>query len=1160
MAERADGAIYINTSIETDGFVAGGKEIEAACRRMAKQVNGIGESAKIALQKQTDAFVKQNQTIARQEEKVSELKSKYEELSNQKIETKEFEELTKEIDSLLSKWSELDNEWTKLSKEGFPFAPGKGAMKELEDEMDKLDEKISSLKRKKTEMIESGNAYVTPDTSGTEKKLFYESQKLDQMHNQLGTSYASLKEKVRQYTQESDKSVSTQQKVLSVLKKIGLIAASTAKSGFGKVTSAIKKMIIAMASADKSANKTSMSMGHMLAMSLMFSTVFRALSLVTGGIGEGINNLSKYSKETNASMSMLMSALTRLKNSFATAFSPILTVVAPILTSFINMLSKAITYVGMFIASLTGKGYFTKAVDVQEDYAASLDKTSKNSKKANKAAKSYLTSLDEINKVEKDSTSNAGNTGTPGKASPSEMFNVVEIPSSIANIAKKIKDLIKNQDWEGLGEYLAEGINKGLQKVYDAINWDNVGPRITYFVNAFTTTFNSLVDNINWDLLGRTIGAGINTIVNTLNLLIEGIDWTNLGRKFSEGINGAFREINWTNLGNLLGNYFMISWRILYGLVNGLDYSLIGTSVGNGINGAFAKIDFNLIGKTLATGFNGAVTALNTAIKTVKWPDMATNFVNGLNSIVSGVDWVNLANTINLGITTALDTLGTAITTFDWSQLGTNLATFLKTVDWIGIIINAIGVAGDMITSLTSLGTSFMDSLADGIKDGAANFISKGLDALVDFTANLRENAGKLVDSGLNLMEELAKGIANSIPSIIKNVPKIVSNIANTINDNGPKILVAGVKIIATLILGLIKAIPDLVAAIPSIIKAIVDVFTAYQWLNLGLKIITWFKDGIVAAKDSVVSAAGNIKDKIIEAVKVLPEKLKEIGGNGISYMKTAISNGLSSLKSKAGEILTTIVDALKDLPGKMKGKISTGLGNMKTAITNGLSAIKNKAGEIVTKIMDALKDLPSKMKEKATSAIKGMWKRFTDVNWGSLGKNIIKGIIQGIKDAAGSLMSSLANLAKDALNVAKKTLGIHSPSRVFRDVIGKMIPAGVTLGIERGFPDTFRTLQSLSDKLTGIKIPMPTIASGTVMPPRASVVNNYNKTIENNSSNDNQELLMRLLQKLDNLQSQGGTYNFTAQINRRTIFDEVIEEAKIRRDASGFNPFELAY
>lgn len=109
------------------------------------------------------------------------------------------------------------------------------------------------------------------------------------------------------------------------------------------------------------------------------------------------------------------------------------------------------------------------------------------------------------------------------------------------------------------------------------------------------------------------------------------------------------------------------------------------------------------------------------------------------------------------------------------------------------------------------------------------------------------------------------------------------------------------------------------------------------------------------------------------------------------------------------------------------------------------------------------------------------------------------------------------------------------------------MIPAGVTLGIENGFPDTFRTLQSLSDKLTGIEIPMPTIASGTVLPPRASVVNNYNKTIENNSSNDSPELLMQLLQKLDNLQSQGGTYNFTAQINRRTIFDEVIEEAKIR-------------
>lgn len=109
--------------------------------------------------------------------------------------------------------------------------------------------------------------------------------------------------------------------------------------------------------------------------------------------------------------------------------------------------------------------------------------------------------------------------------SPSEMFETVKVDGPLADFAKKLREAFLAEDWEGLGEILADGVNTGLQKLYDAINWKNVGPKITYFCNAFTTTFNSLVDNINWDLMGRTVGAGINSIINTLNLLITGIDW-----------------------------------------------------------------------------------------------------------------------------------------------------------------------------------------------------------------------------------------------------------------------------------------------------------------------------------------------------------------------------------------------------------------------------------------------------------------------------------------------------------------------------------------------------------------------------------------------------------------------------------------------------------
>lgn len=164
-------------------------------------------------------------------------------------------------------------------------------------------------------------------------------------------------------------------------------------------------------------------------------------------------------------------------------------------------------------------------------------------KKANKEMQTYLSGLDEIRQFQKEKDNTPSSNSTPsagggggGYTGPSigDMFEKVPIESSIADMAKKIKDLIKKEDWEGLGAYIASGINKGLQKIYDAINWNNVGPKITYFVNAFTRTFNSLVDHIDWDLMGRTVGAGINTIVNTLNLLIEGINWKILVQKLQQ--------------------------------------------------------------------------------------------------------------------------------------------------------------------------------------------------------------------------------------------------------------------------------------------------------------------------------------------------------------------------------------------------------------------------------------------------------------------------------------------------------------------------------------------------------------------------------------------------------------------------------------------------
>ena len=1077
--------------------------------KTGKLTGGTG----LASEKSANALAKLNAEITGTETKVELLNNSLEQtvqaqqkISDSPINTTAYQILEQTLQQVEAQFNQVAQTQQELFARNQSVTSSPAFMA-LESAAEKLGRQYDLLIAKKRQLESGGGTVQTPAIKTAPMTGTYSatassaSQKaLDALNKEITQTDAKEKGLVNTNSRLGSSFKNVSQSADSAKTKTGGI--SSIFSRMGGVVSGLGKRLGGLAqnftSTTNSANNASFSIGRMIGMSVLYSTVFGMISKVNSGIMTGINNLAQYSSATNASISSMMSALTQLQNSLATAFAPILSVVAPILTAFMNMLSKAITYIGMFIAALTGQKSFTRAKAVQEDYAASLNKTSsgankaakatknnaKATKKANKEIQTYLSGLDEVRQYQKEKDNDTPSSSTPsagggggggGYTGPSigDMFEKVPIESSIADIAKKIKDLIKKEDWEGLGAYIASGINKGLQKIYDAINWNNVGPKITYFVNAFTRTFNSLVDHIDWDLMGRTVGAGINTIVNTLNLLIEGIDWKNLGAKIGVGINGMFNEVDWSNVGRLFANRINIPFQMLAGAVNTLKWDIIGKSIGQGLNGAIEQIDVNSISL-------------------------------GLSGLAIGI----------------LTTLENALDTTNWSLLGTKLAQLLTGIDWVGILVKAISVAGKALNALTSLGTSFMDNLAKGITNGTQQFISKGLSALTNFTANLRINAGKLVDSGLHLMLNLAKGIANAMPDIVKNVPQIVINIAGVINDNAPKILVAGVQLIAILLKGLIQSIPTLIANVPKIVQAIVSVFTAYNWLSLGKSLITGLKNGIMGAKSNAVNAIKNVYSSLVNGIKNLPSKLKEIGTNGVKNVGSGITGKLSTVKTAAGKIITYAVNGIKGLP----------------------SSLATKAKDAVVKMKD----------------------KFTKVDWLSVGKNIVKGIAKGIGDFAWILVDKMTSLASKAFDSVKSFFGIHSPSRLMRDKVGKMLPAGISVGLERAFPDTIKTFMNQSKELASVPFKTPEIATGKIIPAKASAVIAQKQSGTNSNNNDVINLLEQLLTVMKDLESDnngnnGGDYHFTAQINRRTLFDEFIEEAKLRQMSNGRNPFSLA-
>lgn len=832
---QADGTILIDTTISDDGFKAGAKDVELAARRMAKTVGDIGDKAKQALEKQVDSFSKLNAQYAEQEKKVNSLKEKVEEFASQKVPTQEFVDIQKQITETEKKLAALNDR-----KEKFLATGGKTKSRTfaaMQYDIEQLKKTLAYAKAEKEALEKSGDWYVSGfNTEAGQKaaaQLKAEQQKLFEMNGRLNESFSSLKEKVASYGESLDDTserVSRASGAFSAVKNgvaaVGKAALSTAKAlakisiSAAKVLGNLTKMVgqkmlggfvklsAGIYGIHKSTNKSVLSLKNLIKYGLGIRSLFALFNKLRSAITDGFKNLAQYSSGTNKDISSLMSSLTQLKNSFATAFAPILSAVAPALNYLIGLLNAAVTAIAQFMAALTGKSTVVKATKVQQDYAKSLQKTGSAAKKA----AGELASFDKLNVKKDDSSSGSGG----GSVSPSQMFETTPIENSIKGMADKIRSLIKAQDWSGLGEYLAQGINVGLQKVYDAINWDHVGPKITAFVNAFTQTFNSLVSNIDWDLLGRTIGAGVNTIVRTLNLLADGIDWQLLGSKLAEGANGLVDEINWANLGKLFVAKFNIISKSLLGFVTTFNWSNFGKSIGKGINGAISSIDLKSSLNAMAGLAKGLLDALSNALLEVDWQAAGEKIKEGIVSI----DYAGIAESLFNALGVALGSLGEFLYGLFHDGLDSMKSYFTAYAeeyggDWAkGIyagIINAFANVGAWIVehvfnpfingfkaafgihSPSTVMAEMGGYLIEGLKEGITKMfpgltetieeLKKIFNGLITFVSGVFSGEWGKAWEGV---KEVFKGVFNSIISIAENAVNYIARSLNKVSFDVP--------------------------------------------------------------------------------------------------------------------------------------------------------------------------------------------------------------------------------------------------------------------------------------------------------------------------------------------------------------------------------------
>ncbi|WP_394877779.1 phage tail protein [Clostridium paraputrificum] len=342
----------------------------------------------------------------------------------------------------------------------------------------------------------------------------------------------------------------------------------------------------------------------------------------------------------------------------------------------------------------------------------------------------------------------------------------------------------------------------------------------------------------------------------------------------------------------------------------------------------------------------------------------------------------------------------------------------------------------ESLPMLLEIGLQALTTLGKGIAKNLPTLIPTIVNLMVSMCDMIIENLPLIVDVAIDIILALVQGLVSALPTLIAEVPRIINSFANAIYNALPQILMAGVQIIGMLIKGLIQSIPTLVANIPQIIMAIVNVFTLMNWASIGKNLINGIGNGIKSMVSNIGTIAKFTAESVVNGIKTIFTSGGSIGRNLISW----VANGISS------------------------------------SVGNLVQAAKNVA----------------------ISAIQGLKNILSWDNAASIGKNLIQGLWNGISNMGGWIMDKIGGFASNIIGGIKDIFGIHSPSRVMRDLIGTNIVKGIGVGIDIETPNLEKDIdENMKDLLAKMKGTVDFETARTT----ARVVAENNVNVENTNS-----------------------------------------------------------
>lgn len=429
------------------------------------------------------------------------------------------------------------------------------------------------------------------------------------------------------------------------------------------------------------------------------------------------------------------------------------------------------------------------------------------------------------------------------------------------------------------------------------------------------------------------------------------------------------------------------------------------------------------------------------------------------------------------GFQDSLQNVQTSLTGMKNSMLSDFLPAFSTTMDGLANIFSG----SDMEGGLTQIEEG-ISTLADNLISKAPQIFEIGGSILQALLSSITKNLPVLLEAAVPIVMELVTGIVENLPAVMTAAISLISSIVEGISNNLPKILTAAQQVILALANALAKNAPTIIPTIVQLIMTIVTTLTNPEFLvpliQAGLEIIMGLIQGIVSAIPLIIEnlpviienivnvlleglplileAGIEIFNSLIEALPVIMASLEQVLPTVIDLIVKLIIDGLPMVLQGAIQLLMAIIQALPtilsalvvNIPQIIITIVNTLISHLPELLQGAIMMFLEIIKAIPTLIVELAKNIPSII----TAIVEGLTAGISQIS--SVGENLIMGLWNGISNMSSWIGDKIKGFGEGVVNGLKDFFGIASPSKLFRDQIGKNLALGLGEGFSNEMDD----------------------------------------------------------------------------------------------------------